>query len=105
MNPRAIRKIAIITIGLCLGYTATVLTRLPWWTLFFVAAVWIGVGLKLRWGHPANARYRKMWPWSLLPLSLWGVYVYLADSFGIVDLGAVFFIFKQAWPSTVAPVR
>lgn len=91
MNPPAIRKIAIITIGLCLGYTVTVLTRLPWWTLFFVAAVWIGVGLKLRWGQPVNARYRKMWPWSLLPLSLWGVYVYLADSFGIVDLGAVFF--------------
>ncbi|BBI58719.1 hypothetical protein HSBAA_00250 [Vreelandella sulfidaeris] len=57
----------------------------------FVAAVWIGVGLKLRWGQPVNARYRKMWPWSLLPLSLWGIYVYLADSFGIVDLGAVFF--------------
>lgn len=91
MNPLAIRKIAIITIGLCLGYTVTVLTRLPWWTLFFVAAIWIGVGLKLRWGQPVNARYRKMWPWSLLPLSLWGVYVYLADSFGIVDLGAVFF--------------
>lgn len=67
------------------------MTRLPWWTLFFVAAAWIGVGLKLRWGQPANARYRKMWPWSLVPLSLWGVYVYLADSFGIVDLGAVFF--------------
>ncbi|WP_447045937.1 sulfatase-like hydrolase/transferase [Vreelandella sp. H-I2] len=81
----------LVTIGLCLGYTVTVLTRLPWWTLFFVAAVWIGVGLKLRWGQPVNARYRKMWPWSLLPLSLWGIYVYLADSFGIVDLGAVFF--------------
>lgn len=78
-------------LGLSLGYAITTLTRLPWWTLFFVAAVWIGVGLKLRWGQPANARYRKMWPWSLLPLSFWGVYIYLADSFGIVDLGAVFF--------------
>lgn len=91
MNLRAISKIAIITIGLCLGYTVTVLTRLPWWTLFFVAAIWVGLGLKLRWGGPNNARYRKVWPWSLVPLSLWGVYVYLADSFGIVDLGAVFF--------------
>jgi phosphoglycerol transferase len=91
MNPRAIRKIAIVTIGLCLGYSVTVVTRLPWWTLFFVAAIWIGVGLKLRWGHPINARYRKVWPWSLIPLSLLGIYVYLADSFGIVDLGAVFF--------------
>ncbi|MFB9868445.1 sulfatase-like hydrolase/transferase [Vreelandella sulfidaeris] len=91
MDTRAISKIAIITIGLCLGYTVTVLTRLPWWTLFFVAAIWVGLGLKLRWGGPNNARYRKVWPWSLVPLSLWGVYVYLADSFGIVDLGAVFF--------------
>ncbi len=91
MDTRAISKIAIITIGLCLGYTLTVLTRLPWWTLFFVAAIWVGLGLKLRWGGPNNARYRKVWPWSLVPLSLWGVYVYLADSFGIVDLGAVFF--------------
>ncbi|MGO2242480.1 MAG: sulfatase-like hydrolase/transferase [Halomonas sp.] len=91
MHPRAIQKIALFIIGLCLGYAVTVLTRLPWWTLFIVAAMWIGLGLKLRWGQPANARYRKIWPWSLLPLSLWGIYVYLADSFGIVDLGAVFF--------------
>ncbi|MBE0400395.1 sulfatase-like hydrolase/transferase [Halomonas sp. FME1] len=91
MHSRAIQKIALVIIGLCLGYAVTVLTRLPWWTLFIVAAVWIGLGLKLRWGQPANARYRKIWPWSLLPLSLWGIYVYLADSFGIVDLGAVFF--------------
>lgn len=91
MHPRAIQKIALVIIGLCLGYAVTVLTRLPWWTLFIVAAVWIGLGLKLRWGQPSNARYRKIWPWSLLPLSLWGIYVYLADSFGIVDLGAVFF--------------
>lgn len=81
----------LFVIGLSLGYAVTVLTRLPWWTLFFVAAVWIGLGLKLRWGQPVNARYRKMWPWSLVPLIIWGIYVYLADSFGIVDLGAVFF--------------
>lgn len=95
MTPRLkkvdISIVSLMLLGLSLGYALTVLTRLPWWSLFFVAAVWVGVGLKLRWGKPANARYRKMWPWSLLPLSLWGVYVYLADSFGIVDLGAVFF--------------
>ncbi|KPQ25802.1 MAG: phosphoglycerol transferase [Halomonas sp. HL-48] len=77
--------------GLCLGYAITVLSRLPWWTFFFFAAVWVGIGIKLRWGRPLNARYRKVWPWSLGPLSLWGVYIYLADSFGNVDLGAVFF--------------
>ncbi|MBE0402681.1 sulfatase-like hydrolase/transferase [Halomonas citrativorans] len=81
----------LATIGLSLGYAATVLTRLPWWALFLIAAGWIGTGLKLSWGRPANARYRKVWPWSLVPLSLMGVYVYLADSFGNVDLGAVFF--------------
>ncbi|MGP9631906.1 sulfatase-like hydrolase/transferase [Halomonas sp. AOP43-A1-21] len=78
-------------IGLSLGYAATVLTRLPWWTLLLIAAIWIGLGLKLAWGKPLNARYRRIWPWSLVPLSLMGVYVYLADSFGSVDLGAVFF--------------
>ena len=81
----------LVVIGLSLGYAVTVLTRLPWWTLFLTAAVWIGVGLKLRWGAPLNARYRHMWPWSLAPLSLFSIYVYLADSFGNVDLGAVFF--------------
>lgn len=82
---------ALTMTGLCLGYAITVLTRLPWWTLFFFAAIWVGIGIKLRWGRPLNARYRKVWPWSLAPLSLWGVYIYLADSFGNVDLGAVFF--------------
>lgn len=81
----------LLIIGFSLGYAVTVLTRLPWWTLFFTASVWIGIGLKLRWGTPVNARYRAVWPWSLLPISLFGIYVYLADSFGIVDLGAVFF--------------
>lgn len=81
----------IAMIGLSLGYAITVLTRLPWWTLFLFAIVWVGVGIKLRWGRPLNARYRNVWPWSLAPLSLWGVYIYLADSFGNVDLGAVFF--------------
>lgn len=91
MHSNAIRIIALTTIGLSLGYALTVVTRLPWWTLLFTAAVWIGIGIKLRWGAPLNARYRPMWPWSLIPLSLFGIYVYLADSFGIVDLGAVFF--------------
>ena len=81
----------LVITGICLGYSTTVITRLPWWALFFIAAAWVGVGLKLRWGRPANARYRKVWPWSLLPISLLGIYVYLADSFGNVDLGAVFF--------------
>lgn len=81
----------LLVIGASLGYAVTVVTRLPWWSLFIMAAAWIGVGLKLNWGVPRNARYRRIWPWSLVPLSLLGIYVYLADSFGNVDLGAVFF--------------
>lgn len=91
LNKTNISIASLMLLGLCLGYAVTVLTRLPWWTLFLIATVWIGVGVKLRWGNPINARYRKIWPWSLVPLSIWGIYVYLADSFGIVDLGAVFF--------------
>lgn len=91
IRPTPFSWLPITILGLCLGYAITVLTRLPWWMLFFFAAVWIGIGIKFRWGRPLNARYRKVWPWSLAPLSLWGVYVYLADSFGNVDLGAVFF--------------
>ena len=81
----------LIIIGVSLGYAVTVVTRLPWWTLFITAGVWIALGHYKRWGKPRNARYRAVWPWSLVPLILIGIYVYLADSFGIVDLGAVFF--------------
>ncbi|MFW6346827.1 MAG: sulfatase-like hydrolase/transferase, partial [Halomonas sp.] len=57
-----------------------------------VAAVWLGLGWLLRWGAPRHPRRpARVWPWSLLPIALWGLYVYLSDSFGIVDLGAIFF--------------
>ncbi|XKH60219.1 sulfatase-like hydrolase/transferase [Halomonas sediminis] len=83
---------ALSIIGLCLGYTVAVLTRLPLWSLLPIATVWVAAGLKWKWGDPAaQLRYRKVWPWSLVPLVLWGLYVYLAASFGNVDLGAVFF--------------
>ncbi|WP_447554799.1 sulfatase-like hydrolase/transferase [Vreelandella sp. EE22] len=81
----------LMIIGLSLGYAVTVVTRLPWWSLLVIAAVWVGAGLKLRWGMPRRERYRPVWPWSLVPLSFMGIYVYLVDSFGNVDLGAVFF--------------
>lgn len=86
---------SLLVMGLCLGYAITTLTRLsPWW-LPLIAAAWVGLGALLRWGAPLSfqppAAGRKLWPWSLLPLALWGLYVYLADSFGIVDVGAVYF--------------
>jgi phosphoglycerol transferase len=77
-------------LGLGLGYTLITLTRLPWWSLFCVAAL-AGVLGARRHSGMALGGYRKAWPWSLVPLCLWGLYVYLADSFGNVDLGAVFF--------------
>lgn len=77
-------------LGLGLGYSLITLTRLPWWSLPCVAVLAGALGLKLRAGSGAGG-YRKAWPWSLVPLCLWGLYVYLADSFGNVDLGAVFF--------------
>lgn len=81
-----------VVIGACLGYAITTMTRLPWWTLFFITGLWLAISVKLNWGtSPINPPYRKTLPWSLLPLCLWGLYIYLADSFGIVDLAAVFF--------------
>ncbi|MDN6298391.1 MAG: sulfatase-like hydrolase/transferase [Halomonas sp.] len=77
-------------LGLGLGYTLITLTRLPWWTLFGVAVLAGLLGARLTKSAPADG-YRRIWPWSLVPLCLWGLYVYLADSFGNVDLGAVFF--------------
>lgn len=79
-------------IGLCLGFGLTTLTRLPTWSLVPVAGAWLLLAYRLRWGAPlAASEPVRVWPWSLLPIALWGVYVYLADSFGEVDLGAVFF--------------
>lgn len=86
------RLATAIILAMCLGYAITTLSRLPWWALFFIAGGWVVTSLVFRWGAPLEAhRYRKVWPWSLAPLCLWGLYVYLADSFGHVDLGAVFF--------------
>lgn len=83
---------ALLAIGLCLGYAVVTVSLLPAWTLPVIAGAWLGLGWLLRWGAPRHARPRSgVWPWSLLPLALLGLYVYLNDSFGIVDLGAIFF--------------
>ncbi|ATJ80997.1 sulfatase-like hydrolase/transferase [Halomonas beimenensis] len=83
---------ALLTLGLALGHTAVTVTRLPYAALLPIAAGWLILAKALRWGAPpAGSSPARVWPWSLVPLALWGVYVYLADSFGDVDLGAVFF--------------
>ncbi|MGJ7458269.1 sulfatase-like hydrolase/transferase [Halomonas sp. RA08-2] len=83
---------ALLAIGLCLGYAVVTVSRLPVWALPTVAGAWLVAGWLLRWGAPRHPRPgARVWPWSLLPIALLGIYVYLNDSFGIVDLGAIFF--------------
>ncbi|MFG6158589.1 sulfatase-like hydrolase/transferase [Halomonas sp. 1390] len=83
---------ALLVLGLWLGYALAMLTRLPTWALPAVTGAWLLLARWRRWGAPANPRpATRVWPWSLVPLALWGFYVYLAASFGEVDLGAVFF--------------
>lgn len=81
----------LVIIGIGLGYAIAMLTRLPWWSFAFVAIAFVWLGRRLGSGQPRYRRYRKRIPWSLLPLCLWGLYIYLADSFGDVDIGAVFY--------------
>lgn len=83
---------ALLAIGLCLGYAVVTVSRLPAWAVPAIAGAWLGAGWLLRWGAPLRPRPRaRVWPWSLLPMALLGLYIYLNDSFGIVDLGAIFF--------------
>ncbi|MBE0487698.1 MAG: sulfatase-like hydrolase/transferase [Halomonas sp.] len=83
---------ALLAIGLCLGYAVVTVSRLSVWALPAVAGAWLVAGWLLRWGAPRHPRPgTRVWPWSLLPIVLLGIYVYLNDSFGIVDLGAIFF--------------
>lgn len=79
-------------IGLCLGYAVASLLPLGPWPLVAVPALWLLAAYAFRWGNPRHSRPpRRIWPWSLLPLLLWWLYIYLADSFGNVDLAAIFF--------------
>ena len=88
------RWLSLTIIGLCLGYALVVLTPMPDWSLPLIAATWVALGHWLNWGAPRRPQLplsSRRWPWSLLPIALWGLYVYLTESFGIVDLSAVFF--------------
>lgn len=83
---------ALLILGLAIGYTAVATTRLHLTMLAPITVGWLLLARWRGWGTgPEPARSRRRLPWSLLPLIFWGVYVYLAASFGIVDLGAVFF--------------
>lgn len=84
---------ALLVLGLGLGYAVTTVALLPNWVSVPIAVAWLGLGRLLRWAAPAYhpASPSRVWPWSLVPLILWGIYVYLTESFGIVELGAIFF--------------
>ena len=89
-----LRWLSLVVIGLCVGYAITVLTPVSQGWLPLLALAWLGLGIVFRWGAPApttTISASRKWPWSLLPIALWGLYLYLAESFGIVDLSAVFF--------------
>ncbi|MCE9681780.1 sulfatase-like hydrolase/transferase [Halomonas alkalisoli] len=88
------RWCSLLIIGLCLGYSVTSLTRLPIWGLPFVAAAWLALSHSLRWGQPHSPQRPvapRVWSWALIPIALWGLYIYLSESFGNVDMSAVFF--------------
>jgi len=81
----------LVIIGIGLGYAIVIITRLPLWSFALIAIAFVWLGRRLGSGQPRYRRYRKLTPWSLLPLCFWGLYIYLADSFGDVDIGAVFY--------------
>lgn len=79
-------------LGLCLGFAVTTVIPLRhYWVLPFFA-LWLALAWGFRWGDARQRRAcRRIWPWSLLPLALWWLYLFLADSYGKIDMGAVIF--------------
>lgn len=79
-------------LGLCVGFAVTTVFSLRHiWTLP-ILALWLLFAWSLRWGDGTQRRARRrVWPWSLLPLILWWLYLFLADSYGKIDMGAVVF--------------
>ena len=81
-----------LILGLSVGHALVMVTRLPGWCLPLPALVWCALAGWKRWGAPPPPRLRvQVIPWALAPLAFWGIYVYLANSFGQVDMGAVYF--------------
>ncbi|MBN8412822.1 MULTISPECIES: sulfatase-like hydrolase/transferase [Halomonas] len=81
-----------LLLGLAIGHAVVMVTRLPGWCLPIPAIIWCLVAGWKRWGDPPPPRLRiRVIPWALVPLAFWGIYVYLASSFGQVDMGAVYF--------------
>ncbi|WP_240454060.1 sulfatase-like hydrolase/transferase [Halomonas sp. NO4] len=85
-----LRWAALLVLGLWLSHAVVSIALLPAWLMAPITAGWLWLAHAFRWGA-SEPPSRRSWPWSLLPIALWGLYIYLADSFGEVDLGAIFF--------------
>lgn len=88
----SLRWWALGHLGLCIGFAiTTVFTLHHAWTLP-ILALWLTGAWAFRWGGATQRRTaQRVWPWSLLPLALWWLYLFLADSYGKIDMGAVIF--------------
>lgn len=79
-------------IGLCLGHAVITPLTLPIGWMFAVALGWVALAWLFRWGNPRHPHSpKRVWPWSLVPLIIWWFYVYMADTYGDVDIAAIFF--------------
>lgn len=83
---------AVLTLlGVAIGHTLVMATRLTVWSMAPVVVVWLLIGWYWRWGASPSVSPHRVFPWALIPLVFWGIFDYLANSFGKVDMGAVFF--------------
>lgn len=86
---------ALAHLGLCLGFAISTVLALPHLFMLPVFAIWLALAWGFRWGAPAQRRApERVWPWSLLPLALWWLCVYVTDSYGKVDFPAILFHFQ-----------
>ncbi|WP_330859328.1 sulfatase-like hydrolase/transferase [Aidingimonas lacisalsi] len=79
-------------IGLCLGHAVVTPLTLSFLWMLVVTLCWLAMAWLFRWGNPRHPRPpKRIWPWSLIPLIMWWFYVYMADTYGDVDIAAIFF--------------
>nr|WP_298414125.1 sulfatase-like hydrolase/transferase [uncultured Halomonas sp.] len=90
-----VRWLALSFLGLCLGYAITTVLALTHFLILPVLAAWLVLAWGFRWGATSHLRPPvKAWPWCLLPLALWWLAIYVTDSYGRVDMGAILFHFQ-----------
>ena len=84
----------LLFLGLVIGHTVVTISHVPGWLFPLPTAAWLGLARWRRWGIKQQASGelpRKRFIWALVPLVLWGIYVYLVDNYGQADIGALFF--------------